>query len=229
MGEKKVVKINLTTIFLVVAVIIIGVMSFFLYRNSTDKKNANSKIGELENTVTELNSRIEKFKLNIQGDERTDVEKQRKEAEDEQIIQTANNVYKSAYEAIDEGSGLIDYSQMYSKIDPATGKTIDCYKVNLEKLNNLLSDKLITNLKNKLFTDDQKNYYTHGNELDFFISTIFGNTDQGIRPLTLVTRTENTAIFTGQLAKTENRDADKYPLYLIFTQVNGNWVIDLYE
>ena len=64
MEKKK--KISVQTILLIVAVIIIGVMAFFIYKLSTEKaeekenaENSNRQVGNLENTVDDLQGKLD--------------------------------------------------------------------------------------------------------------------------------------------------------------------------
>ena len=59
MEEKKATKISLSTFFLIIAIIAIGVMGFFIYKLNSDKENANSKITELNSKINNLQSTID--------------------------------------------------------------------------------------------------------------------------------------------------------------------------
>ncbi len=56
MEEKKTTKISLSTFFLIIAIITIGVMAFFIYKLNDDKTNATEQVSELSNRVSLLES-----------------------------------------------------------------------------------------------------------------------------------------------------------------------------
>lgn len=86
----------------------------------------------------------------------------------------------------------------------------------------------------KYFTSKALDYISRKNGPSnmVFFAGIFGLTDQGRRPLTIVSYTEDTVIATGQLVKGSEQvmyDEDNYPLYIVFKKENNSWKIDLFE
>ncbi len=86
----------------------------------------------------------------------------------------------------------------------------------------------------KYFTNKALDYISRKNGPSnmVFFAGIFGLTDQGKRPLTIVSYTEDIVIATGQLVKGSEDvmyDADNYPLYIVFKKENNSWKIDLFE
>ena len=63
MEEKKVVKISLSTLFLILAIIIIVIMTVFMYKFYNEKIEANEKTAELQTQVSNLNGTVS----NLQG------------------------------------------------------------------------------------------------------------------------------------------------------------------
>ena len=58
MEEKKVVKIGLSTLFLILAIIIIVIMTVFMYKFYNEKIEANEKTAELQTQVSNLNKTV---------------------------------------------------------------------------------------------------------------------------------------------------------------------------
>lgn len=58
MEEKKVVKISLSTLFLILAIIIIVIMTVFMYKFYNEKIEANEKTAELQTQVSNLNKTV---------------------------------------------------------------------------------------------------------------------------------------------------------------------------
>ena len=54
MEEKNSIKINLSTIFLIISLIIISIMGFFIYKQYMDKQTADSKLADLNNEIARL-------------------------------------------------------------------------------------------------------------------------------------------------------------------------------
>ena len=58
MEEKKITKISLSTFFLIIAIIVIGVMGYFVYKLNDDKTKATEELNELKNQINNLQSTI---------------------------------------------------------------------------------------------------------------------------------------------------------------------------
>lgn len=58
MEEKKVVKISLSTLFLILAIIIIVIMTVFMYKFYNEKIESNEKTAELQTQVSNLNKTV---------------------------------------------------------------------------------------------------------------------------------------------------------------------------
>ena len=62
--EEKKIKISLSTIFLIISILVIGVMGFFIYKLNNDNKNANIKLENLNSQVEQLKNEINSLKVN---------------------------------------------------------------------------------------------------------------------------------------------------------------------
>lgn len=67
MKEKKTIRISLTTFFLIIAIMVIGIVGFLAYKFYNEKNiesqkvaNLNSEIGALESTVNNLKDNLDK-------------------------------------------------------------------------------------------------------------------------------------------------------------------------
>lgn len=65
MEEKKVTKISLSTFFLILSIIVIVVMTIFMYKLYNEKIEANEKSDELQTQVTSLNSTVNNLQEKI--------------------------------------------------------------------------------------------------------------------------------------------------------------------
>lgn len=80
------------------------------------------------------------------------------------------------------------------------------------------------------FTDKAINRISKNNGMSIY--SILSSMDQGKRPLTIVSYTDDTVIVKGQLVKGNPNtmyDADEYPLYIIFKKENNTYKIDMFE
>ena len=104
MEEKKTTKISLSTFFLVLAIIAIGVMGYFIYKLNDDKTKATEQVSELNNKVTLLEN--DKTKLNaeiatyenkqteLENTEKENAEKEDTEKEDTEKEDTDTTIEK---------------------------------------------------------------------------------------------------------------------------------------
>ena len=65
MEEKKAIKINLSTFFLVFAIIVIIIMGIFMYKIYNEKTMAKEESLELKNQITKLNGTIDDLQEKI--------------------------------------------------------------------------------------------------------------------------------------------------------------------
>ena len=59
MEDKKVTKISLSTFFLILAILAIGVMGYFIYKLNDDKTKATEQVSELKGQINNLQSTID--------------------------------------------------------------------------------------------------------------------------------------------------------------------------
>ncbi len=64
MEEKKNIKINLSTFFLILAIIAIIIMAFFIYKLNNEKTLTNEKYENLQNQINELNKTLQEQQSN---------------------------------------------------------------------------------------------------------------------------------------------------------------------
>lgn len=103
MDEKKPVKINLSTFFLVLAIIVIIVMGYFIYKLNTEKtveteKNANlnNEVSNLQSTVNSLNEKINNIS-NIVSSSHSSNENTTSNTVNNNISNTTNNTNLNKY------------------------------------------------------------------------------------------------------------------------------------
>ena len=65
MNEKKPIKVSLSTFFLLIAIIIITVMGYFMYKLYNDKVKATDKIEQLNNQINTLQNSANQLQTNI--------------------------------------------------------------------------------------------------------------------------------------------------------------------
>lgn len=239
MEEKKVLKISLSTFFLIVAIITIAIMTYLMYKSYNENTSLNEQVvslqGKVSNLQKDLTENAEGTTINtttIQSSKpnNTTTGSSTSTSDDaiseEEALKTATNVYETAYKIF--SSEEFRNSENFS----FEGKQTQGYKINIDKLENVFSKRAIANIKNRLY-ELNGNYYDSDDITGFLteidVSSIFGTTDAGIRPLSIVNSNDTSITATGKLEEGEHTDGDEFPLYIIFVKENGNWVIDLYE
>lgn len=133
MEEKQVTKISLSTFIIIIAIIIIAVMGYFIYKLYNDKEMANNQIASLNNQINKLeniNNDLQKSQeTNIVSTEaqKTNVSKEEKDEEDAieyvmievQDTEAQGLEYKSKKiedkEEIEDLMEIIDSAKLYDK------------------------------------------------------------------------------------------------------------------
>ena len=100
MEEKKVIKVSLSTFFLIVAIIAIGVMGYFIYKLNDDKTKETEQVSELSNRVALLENT---------KSEPTTIEKTNTEIEKNNSESIVNNTKKTY--SYNEIKGVYKYSK----------------------------------------------------------------------------------------------------------------------
>lgn len=143
-----------------------------------------------------------------------------------ELERVANDVYKNAYNIINgEDSKFYMLSDYKNKIDPASV----CYIVDLNSLNGIFTDRLLTKISSKLIIDNKVFYDCDETVAKVLFSSLFGITDQGIRDLKYVTSSDNTLVLNGKLEGNDFISGDDYYLYMILKKENGKFLIDSFE
>ena len=153
---------------------------------------------------------------------------------DEEALQMVSDVYKKAFEAIngtDDSDGMDTHKEKTFSGDVY-------YEMNIDAIKPYFSNRALSWIKYNLLEDGGKYYDIYndgeGNKESYYEhltvdEKMFGSTDKGLRPLTIVSVSENVIYATGQLVENGELDTDPYPLGIVFVKENDNWVIDLFE
>lgn len=237
MGEKKTIKISLSTFFLIITIIAICIMAFFIYKLNDEKTileqnntNLNSeiaslKIGNEENTIkTTSDTTVLTNETNDASSSTTKTDLSETEA-----LTIATNTYTTAYYMFYSEQCVIPGT--YSP----TGEEKFGYKINIGEFETVFSKRAIDIMKSKLIEYNGEYYDIKTNDdsttflelIDLF--SIFGATDSGMRTLSIVDFTDKYIIANGKLTPNEHTSGDKTPLYIAFIKENGKWLIDAYE
>lgn len=138
--------------------------------------------------------------------------------DNKKLQEEIQKVYDTAFLPIYKSSSIVD------------GASLDSLKAS--ELSKYLTEKGL----NQLLT-----MYNLSNG-SYLLGTIFSEQDSDLRPMTIVSSTNDTVIATGQITKEyqEERskeigegayesDLDNYPKYIIFKKENGTWKVDFFE
>lgn len=155
------------------------------------------------------------------------------------IEKTIQNIYNEAYDAINEGSGIINLNAVEIQIgkEGTVGgiSTIKAYKLDFSEITQYFTERGLNFIKT-YFTDTpyghtDGNYYIYvtENERSYnkkgFMNTIFGVTDQGTRNLSVISSSEDTATAVSN-SESYYKGFDEY---IVFKKVNEQWKIDMFE
>lgn len=139
MEEKKTIKISLSTFFLLIAIIIICIMGYFLYKMNSDKSAETNKTAEIQNEVNGEINAVNENKTNnisntINNNESTNTEQKTKIICD--IADGDDVIWPTIY--MDE-NGYVYYNSNYNNV---TNKEIE-YKKIYDKNNNAVKANMI--------------------------------------------------------------------------------------
>ncbi len=158
--------------------------------------------------------------------------------DDTATTNSVQDVYDKAYVAIEEGSGIINNNSVDIQVgeEGTVGGivTLKAHKLDFSNFEQYFTERAMKFVK-YYFTDTPQghmdgNYYIFATENDRsydkkeFMRTIFGQTDQSKRILSVIFYDENTAI-----AESENPPAVGMNEYIVFKKANGQWKIDMFE
>lgn len=139
MDEKKSIKISLSTFFLILAVIVIIIMGYFIFKiskeNSTDKEKItelNQKVTNLENSKSELQEKTKNILETKNASNTTNTEKKENESFTDETVKNAISNYLelkasaecSSLETTLEAKGLLSFDfSKYTTLDNGKMKT----------------------------------------------------------------------------------------------------------
>ncbi len=182
MENKQRIKISLLTIFLIVAIIAIAVMSFYIYELNNNVEIANSKVESLNNKISELKDEVDISQKNIDTDnsndnlnEQTSTQENKKQEDYsiEEITQVLENYLN--LEGAFSGGPLDLLSELGYKSIDTTNRAEDNYiKTNIKY--NEFKDKMLNYMSEDLFNRfntyvDIKNCYKNVNGYLYFIDS----------------------------------------------------------
>jgi hypothetical protein len=137
--------------------------------------------------------------------------------------------YEEIYAALGEGSNV---NISTNQVSPYDGFVF--YDYNFDELKKYFSDNGINYIKNhmsyKKQVGDEIVYYENS-----FMTSIFGQTDQDVRKLKLVSYTDDSALLLSLEGQVCNEDkslcvGNKYGNeYIMFKKVNNIWLVDFFE
>lgn len=220
-------KLYLISFFLILFIISTIILVFLLY-NSNKEKNNNINLS-YQNQPSEINT----LKSNTNQNTNMITESNNAIIKKSDAEKIAKSTYKTAYNILHDESSKAIIAGEYS----INGENKFGYKIDFSKLETIFSKKLIEKMKSQLIEINEE-YYDFSSAPSFYekldLSSIFGSTDQSIRPIKVIIYTDNLIVAEGQLSSDENDDIidgqlDNYPLYIIFVKSNNKWLIDLYE
>ncbi len=183
MENKQRIKMNLLIIFLILAIIVIAVMSFFVYGLYNNVKTANSRVDSLNNQISELKDKVNNYSQdNIETDNnQADLNEQQYAQEnpkkDDYSIEEITEVLQTYLnlEGAFSGSPLdLLYELGYNSID-ITKRAEDNYiKTNIKY--NEFKNKMLNYMSEDLFNRfntfiDIKNCYKNVNGYLYFIDS----------------------------------------------------------
>lgn len=160
---------------------------------------------------------------------------------EKEALKIAEDAYKKAFNDIEEGLGLKINSDGngVEKTDSSNNK-IYCYEINQSKLKKIFTEKAINSIlvkiesyvseieSNKKFTCSSDQYI--GDKTEYFLNTVFGITDSGLKNLKIINYSDNLIIAMGSLPPCgELCPADTNEYYIAFKNINNIWLIDMFE
>ena len=239
MEEKKSIKVSLSTFFLIVAIIAIGVMGYFIYKLNDDKTKETEKVSELNNQVTSLENQVDSLKEKIDTISNTSVSNEKSEKN----INTSANVSFSEdqvkiaisnYLELDANAncgtplenlkkkGLINYDSSKDKLETNSGEVTTNIKFTDYKnamLNYVTESEFERNWTSKIGLKENLNgYLTHG------------QLGGGLKAYTInsINKIDNNTYFVKTTSMVEDDNSTKSDDNFTFTvkSYNGKCVID---
>ena len=149
---------------------------------------------------------------------------------EQKLLAELQKKYEEIYTYVAEGYEVVDKNVVINNL-----QGLDIYAWNFDKLKKYFSDNCIEYIKNHLseakYIDDKLYYFSD----DEMMKSIFGQTDQDIRTLKLVSYTDDSALLISEIGKLCNPDTnlcigDEYgDEYIMFKKINNVWYVDFFE
>lgn len=235
MGEKKEIRVRLSTaIYLFIILVLVVALGIVYYCGFVKDDNTNADITEKSNIY--LNQQATN-KIETQTTVKNEVVDINAMPIDE-ATKTAQDIYSKVYDILEEGSGITDSNSVEITVgqEGTVGGTlkIKAYKLDLSKIEQYFTERAIKYIKT-YYTDtpyghSDGNYYIFLDENKYsyekkgFLTTIFGTTDQNKRTLNVELYNNDTI-----LAVSEKSSEIELDEYLVLKKVNNTWKIDMFE
>lgn len=149
---------------------------------------------------------------------------------EQKLLAELQKKYEEIYTYVAEGYEVVDKNVVINNLQGH-----DIYAWNFDKLKKYFSDNCIEYIKNHLseakYVDDKLYYFSD----DEMMKSIFGQTDQDIRTLKLVSYTDDSALLISEIGQLCNPDSnlcmgDEYgDEYIMFKKINNVWYVDFFE
>ena len=229
MNEKKEIKISLSAIIIIIAVILICIMGVFLYKLNDEKITEEEKNEGLNNEIAALKNETSKESTTNETSSEEKTETEEKTITKDEALEKATETYTKAYNMFHSEDVVIpgEYN--------VTGESKLGYKINIKELENVFSERAIKIIKEKLIENNGEYYdiKTDENTATFFettdVTSIFSAVDSGIRKLSIIEYTDNYIMANGKFDGNEHSDAEDVGHNIGFIKENGKWLIDIYE
>lgn len=229
MNEKKEIKISLSAIIIIIAVILICIMGVFLYKLNDEKITEEEKNEGLNNEIAALKNETSKESTTNETSSEEKTETEEKTITKDEALEKATETYTKAYNMFHSEDVVIpgEYN--------VTGESKLGYKINIKELENVFSERAIKIIKEKLIENNGEYYdiKTDENTATFFettdVTSIFSAVDSGIRKLSIIEYTDNYIMANGKFEGNEHSDAEDVGHNIGFIKENGKWLIDIYE
>lgn len=229
MNEKKEIKISLSAIIIIIAVILICIMGACLYKLNDEKITEEEKNEGLNNEIAALKNETSKESTTNETSSEEKTETEEKTITKDEALEKATETYTKAYNMFHSEDVVIpgEYN--------VTGESKLGYKINIKELENVFSERAIKIIKEKLIENNGEYYdiKTDENTATFFettdVTSIFSAVDSGIRKLSIIEYTDNYIMANGKFEGNEHSDAEDVGHNIGFIKENGKWLIDIYE
>lgn len=138
----------------------------------------------------------------------------------EEALAMITEIYRNAYVAVEEGSGFINR---------------DTNKFDSSKVQSFFTKRLLYQIERRFQSSDIGEWNTFINSM---VPTIFGATDQTMRPLSIIDYSDELIIAEGKVTIDCSTcppglfcscPNDKYAHVITFRKENGTWLIDYFD